>query len=77
LRKERHHSLTVACKLLALRCNLRVSRTALNQWENGHALPGIPDLIGLCELYGVDPGYFFEAAPEQTVGFDGNGGGER
>ncbi len=67
LRRERHHSLAMTCRLLYTRCNLRVSRTSLNHWENGRAMPAIASLMALCELYGVEPNYFFEPERKQTV----------
>jgi transcriptional regulator with XRE-family HTH domain len=67
LRRERHYSLAMTCRLLETRCNLKVSRTSLNHWENGRAMPTIVSLMAVCELYEVEPGYFFEAASKQTV----------
>ncbi len=59
LRDERGYSLGELSRLLDRRCGLRASRTSLNQWENGRALPTIRSLMAVCELYRVEPGIFF------------------
>lgn len=60
LRKMHKYSLTMASRLLAVRCSYQVSRTTLWEWEKGKSYPGIQGLIALCCLYEVEPNYFFD-----------------
>ena len=45
---------------------LGVSRQAVSRWELGQTLPDIPNLVQLCELFGVSADYLVKDE-EQTV----------
>lgn len=60
LRLMHRHSLSTACRMLEVKCGYRTSRASFYSWENGKTLPGINALIALCNLYGVEPNYFFK-----------------
>ncbi len=60
LREKHNYSLSVAVRLLKSRAGFRLSRGGFSMWETGRMLPSLPGLMALSELYGVDPGYFFE-----------------
>ena len=52
-------SLGTMKRLLAARCNYKVSRATISCWERGLAEPGIKTLIVLCQFFEVEPNYFF------------------
>jgi len=60
LRKKHNHSLAMTCRLLESRCNFVARRSTLCGWEKGKATMSLKALMALCELYGVEPNYFFE-----------------
>jgi transcriptional regulator with XRE-family HTH domain len=59
LRQSKNHSLGTVVRLLSIRCNYKASRATVSYWERGKAQPPIKGLIAICQLYEVDPNYFF------------------
>jgi len=59
LRMRHGHSLGTMSRLLKVRCDFQISRSSISQWERGKVVPGIEALLSLCQLYGVEPNYFF------------------
>ena len=49
---------------------LGVSRQAVSRWELGQTLPDIPNLLQLCELFGVSADYLVKDEEQATVKSD-------
>ncbi len=49
---------------------LGVSRQAVSRWELGQTLPDIPNLLQLCELFGVSADYLVKDEEQVTVKSD-------
>ena len=60
LRLKHGHPLRLTSRLLGSRCRYQVSPGALCLWEKGKAMPSVKALMAYSELYGVEPGYFFD-----------------
>ena len=51
---------------------LGVSRQAVSRWELGQTLPDIPNLLQLCELFGVSADYLVRDEEQEAVKNDQN-----
>lgn len=51
---------------------LGVSRQAVSRWELGQTLPDIPNLLQLCELFGVSADYLVKDEEQAAVKSDQN-----
>ena len=60
LRQDRDYSLGILSRMLLCRCNLKISRSAISQWEQGKTCPKISSLLALAKVFQVDPAVFFQ-----------------
>ena len=60
LRQGRNYSLGMVSQLLQTRFGLRVSRSAISQWEHGKTCPKVASLMALAKIFQVDAGIFFD-----------------
>jgi transcriptional regulator with XRE-family HTH domain len=68
IRELKGYSLEMMARMLAVRSELKISRSAISHWEQGSAKPSLTSLAALSELFGVPIDYFF--AHETNYLFD-------
>ena len=68
LRLQRGYSLEMTARLLALRAQRRVSRSAISHWELGRSLPSMGSLLALGEAFQAPLDYFFSPLPNYLFG---------
>jgi len=73
LRMSRGLTLGTLSRLLAARCQYKVSRGAIWQWEHGENEPGMAALCALCGVFGVEPNYFFSTLRANSLLEEGEG----
>ena len=59
LRKSKGYSLQVMARLLGLRMDRKLSRSAISHWERGVSCPSLESLVALSDLFDVPLDYFF------------------